>query len=113
MPRGVHGIFVTTDSRTSTKWSFDPCVHSIEQFAQDKKVLVVQFEKGLRKDDIGTQHRAEFRKPEAVIFIELPWLPSEHSSGVQNHLQAIEQFRVVIHSGAQPTGRCDWRAVPE
>jgi hypothetical protein len=44
-------------------------VRSIEQFAKDNDVPVVNFEKGQRKDDIATQRRAEFPKPEGVVFI--------------------------------------------
>jgi hypothetical protein len=44
-------------------------IRSIEQFARDNEVPVVNFEKGQRKDDIATQRRAEFRKPEGVVFI--------------------------------------------
>jgi hypothetical protein len=44
-------------------------IRAIEQFAEDDAIPVVHFEKGQRKDDIATQRRSEFRKPEGVVFI--------------------------------------------
>lgn len=44
-------------------------IRSIEQFAQDNTIPIVNFEKGQRKDDVATQRRSEFRKSEGVVFI--------------------------------------------
>ena len=44
-------------------------IRAIERFAGNNAIPVVQFEKGQRKDDIANQRRAEFRKPEGVVFI--------------------------------------------
>jgi hypothetical protein len=44
-------------------------VRSIEQFAEDNGIPIVNFEKGQRKDDIANQRRSEFRKTEGVVFI--------------------------------------------
>ena len=44
-------------------------IRAIEQFAESNEIPVVHFEKGQRKDDIATQRRSEFRKPEGVVFI--------------------------------------------
>src|SRR6266550_1463499 len=44
-------------------------VRAIEQFAENNEIPVVHFEKGQRKDDIATERRSEFQKPEGVVFI--------------------------------------------
>jgi len=44
-------------------------VRSIDQFAEDNDIPLVNFEKGQRKNDIAKERRAEFRKPEGVVFI--------------------------------------------
>ena len=44
-------------------------IRAIEQFAEGNEIPVVYFEKGQRKDDIATQRRSEFQKPEGVVFI--------------------------------------------
>lgn len=44
-------------------------VRSIEQFAQDNEIPVVNFEKGQRKDDIAAERRSQFQKSEGVVFI--------------------------------------------
>src|SRR5205823_2463825 len=40
-------------------------VRSIEQFAQDNEIPIVNFEKGQRKDDMATKRRSEFRQSES------------------------------------------------
>src|SRR5215510_2297031 len=44
-------------------------VRSIEEFAQDNDIAIVNFEKGQRKDDIASERRSEFRRSEGVVFI--------------------------------------------
>src|SRR5215468_4201246 len=44
-------------------------VRTIEQYAQDQDIPMVNFEKGQRKDDVANQRRSEFHKPEGVVFI--------------------------------------------
>jgi hypothetical protein len=44
-------------------------VAALEAFARREHVLVVQFRKGQRKDDIAAEHRKKFTRPEGVVFI--------------------------------------------
>ncbi len=42
---------------------------ALEQLARREEILVVQFRKGQRKDDIAAERRKRFSKPEGVVFI--------------------------------------------
>jgi hypothetical protein len=44
-------------------------VASMEGFAKQQQIPVVQFRKGQRKDDVMQEHLARFDKPEGVVFI--------------------------------------------
>ena len=44
-------------------------VDAIECFAQQEKIPVVAFEKGIRKDTVAQEHVAAFQKQEGVVFI--------------------------------------------
>jgi len=44
-------------------------VDDVERFAKLEAIPVVHFERGQRKDDIAEQYRAQFLKPEGVVFI--------------------------------------------
>ena len=44
-------------------------VTSMEHFAKEQQIPVVQFRKGQRKDDVMKEHLARFTKPEGVVFI--------------------------------------------
>jgi len=44
-------------------------VAALEQFAKREQVPIIQFRKGERKDDIATEQRKKFSKPEGVVFI--------------------------------------------
>jgi hypothetical protein len=44
-------------------------VASLEAFAKQEQVPVVQFRKGQRKDDMAAEHLSKFTKDEGVLFI--------------------------------------------
>ena len=44
-------------------------VAALENYARRKKVPVIQFRKGQRKDDIAAEQRKKFKKAEGVVFI--------------------------------------------
>jgi hypothetical protein len=44
-------------------------VASIESFAKTRKIPVITFQKGQRKDDIAAGYRAQFKQAEGVVFI--------------------------------------------
>jgi hypothetical protein len=44
-------------------------VKALEEFARREQVPVVQFRKGQRKDDVASEYRKKFTKPEGVVFI--------------------------------------------
>jgi hypothetical protein len=44
-------------------------VASVERFAKQQQIPVVQFQKGQRKDDVMKQHLARFDQPEGVVFL--------------------------------------------
>jgi hypothetical protein len=44
-------------------------VASMDRFAKQQQIPVVQFQKGQRKDDVMKEHLTRFHKPEGVVFI--------------------------------------------
>jgi hypothetical protein len=44
-------------------------IASMERFAKQEQIPLVQFHKGQRKDDVMKEHLARFEKPEGVVFL--------------------------------------------
>src|SRR6266850_2174141 len=47
----------------------DRYVRAVRQFAEDRKIPIVHFERGQSKDDIAAQYRSRFHRAEGVVFI--------------------------------------------
>src|SRR5206468_5359230 len=43
-------------------------VLALEEYARRRKIPIVQFRKGQRKDDIAAEQRKHFHEPEGVVF---------------------------------------------